>query len=211
MPKVKIPRKSTSIDMTAMCDVAFLLLTFFILTSKFKPNEPVAVDIPSSISQIKLPETDVMLITLDRNGRVFFDMDGQEHRKNLLAKMGERYKINFTDMEFKQFSLASSVGMPVAQLQGWLALSPNERNSPTIKYPGIPCDTSSTLEGNELADWVLFARQTNPRLRIAIKGDREANYPGLQKVVATLQNRKVNKFNFITALEGAPTAAASVE
>ena len=69
MPKVKVPRKSTSVDMTAMTDVAFLLLTFFMLATKFKPDEPVVVDTPSSISEIKLPESGIMQITIDKQGR----------------------------------------------------------------------------------------------------------------------------------------------
>ena len=90
MSKVKVPRKSTSVDMTAMTDVAFLLLTFFMLATKFKPDEPVIVDTPSSISEIKLPESDIMLLTIDKDGRVFFGIDGllligrQFHQKEFL-------------------------------------------------------------------------------------------------------------------------------
>ncbi len=72
MPKVKIPRKSTLIDMTAMCDVAFLLLTFFMLTTQFKSDESVIVDTPSSISEIKLPDTDILNITVTADGKLFF-------------------------------------------------------------------------------------------------------------------------------------------
>ena len=88
MPKVKIKRKSTAIDMTAMCDVAFLLLTFFMLTSNFTQKEPVAVDTPSSISEIKIPDRNIMLILVDPTGKVFFGIDGQENRIQLLTKMG---------------------------------------------------------------------------------------------------------------------------
>ena len=76
MSKVKIPRKSTLVDMTAMCDVAFLLLTFFMLTSNFTKKEPVVVNTPSSISEIKIPETDILMILVDSKGKIFVGIDG---------------------------------------------------------------------------------------------------------------------------------------
>ena len=59
MPKVKIKRKSTFVDMTAMTDVAFLLLTFLLLTANFLKQEAVVVSAPSSVSEIKIPETNI--------------------------------------------------------------------------------------------------------------------------------------------------------
>ena len=91
MPKVKIPRKSTWQDMTAMCDVAFLLLTFFILTSNFQNKEPVQISTPSSISEIKIPERDIMMILIDKDGKVFFGIDGQDKREEMLREMGKIY------------------------------------------------------------------------------------------------------------------------
>ena len=99
MPKVKIARKSTLVDMTAMCDVAFLLLTFFMLTTKFKPNDPVVVDMPKSVSEIKLPQSDIMTITVNKQGQVYFGIDGQFTRKKLLEKIGEKFNIQFTESE----------------------------------------------------------------------------------------------------------------
>src|ERR1700744_4625808 len=90
MPKVKIPRKSTSVDMTAMCDVSFLLLTFFILTSKFKPTEPVAIDIPSSRSEITV--TDAIKIAVDKDGKAYINYPSAKFRQVALEKMGEIYK-----------------------------------------------------------------------------------------------------------------------
>src|SRR4051812_20885258 len=114
MPKVKIKRKPGHIDMTAMTDVAFLLLTFFMLTTKFKPEEPFKVEIPSSISDVKIPESNLIQISVDREGKVFFGIDGQKTREELLSSMGVQYNITFTPDEAKQFSLISSFGVPVA-------------------------------------------------------------------------------------------------
>src|ERR1700742_2227861 len=114
MPKVKIPRKDISLDMTAMCDMAFLLLTFFMLTTKFKAQEPVTVDMPSSISEIKLPDKDMLTISIDKKGGVFFGVDDQNTRKILLEKIAQKYNISFTPSEIHEFSLLSTFGASVA-------------------------------------------------------------------------------------------------
>ena len=195
MPKVKVPRKSTSVDMTAMTDVAFLLLTFFMLATKFKPDEPVVVDTPSSVSQIKLPETDIMQLTIDKTGRVFFTVDGQKTREELFKRMAEKYKMTFTPEEIKQFTLESSFGVPMANMKQFLALKPEEKSK--TNFPGIPTDSTN----NELGDWIWQARLANNNVRIAIKGDRDANMPTVKRVIAIIQEKKVNRFNFITSLE----------
>lgn len=197
MPKVKIPRKSTMVDMTAMTDVAFLLLTFFMLATQFKPDEPVIVDTPSSTSEIQLPETGVMLITLSDSGKVYFGIDNQTLRSDLLAKVGAIYGVKFTDKQTKEFSLLSTVGMPVKMLPQYLDMTPDQRRG--IKQPGIPCDSTH----NELGDWVWQARMVENKIRIAIKGDKDAKYPAFKEVVQTLKDKKVHRYNFITTLERA--------
>lgn len=202
MPVVKVPRKSTAIDMTAMCDVAFLLLTFFMLTTKFKPDEPVVVDTPSSMSQIKLPEKDILMILIDKSSKVYFGIDGQQTRSKLLTKIGEKYSIAFTEPEKTEFALMGTIGIPIRQLKQYLGMDPEQRK--LITQTGIPTDSLN----NELGDWIYLARVSNPAFRIAIKGDRDASYPVVKRVIATLQEKKVNKFNFITSLEqsGEPVA-----
>jgi biopolymer transport protein ExbD len=195
MGKVKVHRSSTSIDMTPMVDLAFLLVTFFMLTTKFAPEEPLAVDMPTSVSEIKLPDTDILTISISKEGIVFFNMDGKYNREELISKMGEKYGIQFTPEEVHSFSLLSSMGVPVGNLKQFLDMSPTERK--LVKQPGIPCDSLN----NELADWVIFSRITNPKLRIAIKGDREAHYPSVKNVITTLIDKKVNRFNLITNME----------
>lgn len=195
MPKVKVPRKSTSVDMTAMTDVAFLLLTFFMLATKFKPDEPVVVDTPSSISEIKLPESDVILLTIDKDNRVFFGIDGQQTKEEILKRMAEKYSVKFTAAQIKEFSLLSTFGVPIAQLPALLNMKSDERLK--VAQPGIPCDSLN----NELADWIWQSRLVNNKVRVAVKGDRETGYPVVKQVIATLQDKKVNRFNFITSME----------
>ena len=195
MGKVKVHRASTSIDMTPMVDLAFLLVTFFMLTTKFAPEEPMAVDMPSSVSEIKLPDTDILTISISKEGSVFFNMDGKYNRQELLEKMGEKYNIQFSPEEVHSFSVMSSMGVPVGNLKQFLAMDSEQRKA--VRQPGIPCDSLN----NELSDWIVFSRITNPKLRIAIKGDQDADYPVVKNVINTLIERKVNRFNLITNLE----------
>ncbi|MFL5728828.1 MAG: ExbD/TolR family protein [Cytophagaceae bacterium] len=197
MPKVKVPRKSISLDMTAMCDMAFLLLTFFMLATKFKAPENVAVDIPSSISTIKLPEKDMMIISVASDGRIFFSLDGQPNRKELLDKMSGIYNIKFTESEKSHFALMENSGFPIHTLKGVLNLGKDIVN---VNEPGIPCDSST----NELKDWILSARLVNPKARIAVKGDINTDYKVIERIIQTLQKQRINKFNLITSLEAKP-------
>ena len=139
MSKHKLPRKSTHIDMTAMCDVAFLLLTFFMLATKFKPDEPVVVRTPSSISEIPMPENSI-LITVDDKGRVFFDYDNKKAKEDLIQTISKEKGLNLTPDEIKAYSLGSSVGLPFNQLKSYLAMSPIDQKK--YQFQGIPIDTS---------------------------------------------------------------------
>lgn len=199
MPKVKIPRKSTWQDMTAMCDVAFLLLTFFMLTSNFTAQEPVLVNTPSSISEIKIPETNIARILVDPAGKVFFSLDGQENRVGILKKMGEKFNITFTDEEYKEFSTINSFGVPIALMKNFLALKPDQREL-RENLVGIPADSTD----NQLRFWIGYSRQVNPKIVIAIKADQTTPYPVVKKVFGTLQDLKENRFNLITGLEVNP-------
>lgn len=199
MPKVKVPRKSILIDMTAMCDVAFLLLTFFMLTTQFKSDESVIVDTPSSISEVKLPDTDILNITVTADSRVFFSIDNKNFaRERLIKKISEKYEMPFTEKETKAFELTGSIGMPIAQLKSWLNLDEYERKN--YQQPGIPIDSTN----NELGAWIMQGRLSNPNVRITVKGDQNCPYPVIKSVINTLQSKNVNKFNLITDLESNP-------
>ena len=200
MPKVKVPRKSTLIDMTAMCDVAFLLLTFFMLTTQFKTDESIIVDTPSSISEIKLPDTDILNITINREGKVFFSLDNKNFsRERLLQRISEKYpELQFTAEEEKAFVLTGSVGVPINQLKGYLDLEDEERKM--YSQPGIPVDSTN----NELGIWIMQGRLSNPNVRITVNADQFCAWPVVKQVINTLQDKNVNKFNLITDLEVDP-------
>jgi biopolymer transport protein ExbD len=195
MGKVKVHRTPPSLDMTPMVDLAFLLVTFFMLTTTFAPEEPVVVDIPKSVSEIILPDKDRIIITVADDGRVFFDMDNQGARKQMLQFMGDKYGVSFTPQQQQSFAILQGFGLPVNTLPSFLDMDPDQRR--TVQQPGIPADSVN----NQLADWVVFARMSNPKVRIAVKGDRDTNYEVVERVINTLIDRKVLRFNLITGLE----------
>ena len=129
MPKVKIPRKSTSVDMTAMCDVAFLLLTFFILTTKFRPQEAVTIDIPSSTAQIPIPEKDIMMFQIAPDGRLFFGLDDQNTRLKLLERLSTTYELTLTQDQKDAFRLIETWGMDIRSLPDFLKMDPTARGA----------------------------------------------------------------------------------
>jgi biopolymer transport protein ExbD len=198
MPKVKPHRAPPSLDMTPMVDLAFLLVTFFMLISKFAPEEVVVVDTPSSTSDIKLPESDILTITVDKNGRIFYGVEGQHTKRELIDKMSAKYNIAFTEAEKAKFSNTASFGVPIANLKQ--VLNASESQVKNINQPGIPADSLN----NELGDWIYQTRLSNPKVRIAIKGDSDADVPTIKKVIKTLQDKKVNRFNLITDMEAKP-------
>ena len=196
MAKVKVKRKSTFIDMTAMSDVTVLLLTFFILTSTFIQKEPVTVTTPGSVSEIKIPESDILQILVDPQGKVFMTLDKQEDRVEVLKKVGEEYGITFTPEEINKFRLANSFGVPISQMKAFLALSEDEQDA-TLKELGIPTDSTD----NQFKVWVKSAREQNRNLRIAIKADQTTPYPEIKTIMTSLQDIRENRYNLITSLK----------
>ena len=196
MGRAQIKKKSTFIDMTAMSDVTVLLLTFFMLTSTFVKKEPVQVFTPASVSEIKIPETNILQILVDPQGKIFMSLDKQPDMKAVLEKMGEEYGVDFTPEQEKKFVTASTFGVPMRSMQKFLDL-PTEQQDKLLKNEGIPCDSTD----NQFKSWVRNARQVNPDLRIAIKADASTPYAVIKNVMSSLQDLRENRYNLITSLK----------
>ena len=196
MGRAKIKKKSTFIDMTAMSDVTVLLLTFFMLTSTFVKKEPVQVFTPASVSEIKIPETNILQILVDPQGKIFMSLDKQPDMKAVLEKMGEEYGVDFTPEQEKKFVTASTFGVPMRSMQKFLDL-PTEQQDKLLKNEGIPCDSTD----NQFKSWVRNARQVNPDLRIAIKADASTPYAVIKNVMSSRQDLRENRYNLITSLK----------
>ena len=197
MGRAQIKKKSTFIDMTAMSDVTVLLLTFFMLTSTFVKKEPVQVNTPASVSEIKIPETNVLQILVDPSGKIFMSLDKQQDMQAVLESMGEEYGIKFTPEQQKRFTLASTFGVPIRSMQKFLDL-PEEQRDKILKNEGIPCDSTD----NQFKAWVRNARAANADLRIAIKADAKTPYSVIKNVMNSLQDLRENRYNLITSLKG---------
>lgn len=199
MGRFKIKKQDVYIDMTAMSDVTVLLLTFFMLTSTFIKPEPVKVNTPGSVSDIKIPESNIITILIESNGRVFLSMDKKGDLMSVLDQMQDKYGVSFNSAEKRAFGLSPAFGVPMAQMKAFLDL-PEEEQTAYLKSsanPGVPCDSLH----NEFKDWIKCARDVNPDLRIAIKADAKSLYKIIKNVMNSLQDIKENRYNLITSLK----------
>jgi biopolymer transport protein ExbD len=205
MPRAKIPRKSTTIDMTAMCDVAFLLLSFFILATKFKPPEALSVTTPSSVSSKVAPEKNVVLITMDHDGKVYFSVsDGNKsEKKDIIDDINTSKNLGLTDAEKKNFAgnPTAYIGVPFSQLKSYLDKTTEQLKG--VNLAGIPCQDSTN---NELVDWIRAAVGAfqGAKMNLLVKGDDAAKYPSFQGVIIAFKKNDQLKFQLVTSPVSAP-------
>ena len=199
MARVKPKRHNIRVDMTAMTDVSFLLLTFFILTAQFAKPDVETITTPSSISEKLLPDGSLMTILSTTDGRFYFTpVENGTERMALLNNMGEKYGMTFTDKEKAAFANVESVGVPMNQLKGFLDLPDDDRKAFKSKT-GIPMDSTK----KELIDWVQQSLAVNPDYKLAIKGDVETKYPKVKALFEGLRDIDFLKFWLITSQETA--------
>jgi biopolymer transport protein ExbD len=201
MGRAKLPRKSTNIDMTAMCDVAFLLLSFFILTTKFKPSEAIAVETPSSVSSKVAPNKDFVLVTIDKDGKVFLTIDDKQKRETIANSLNATKNLGIDVNAFKN---ASFVGASFSGLKSFLSLS--EENRKGDQLPGIPCKDSTD---NELIVWMQVVNEAyaGAKMDLLLKGDNVAKYPAFKNVLTAFKRNGIQKFQMVTNPENAPAGS----
>lgn len=203
MARPKIPRKSTSVDMTAMCDVAFLLLSFFILTTKFKPAESITVETPSSVSSKVAPEKDVTLVSVTKDGKVYVSLDNESVKEEVANQLNANNGAGLTPADIKAFKKANFYGTPISQVKAALQVPTDKLKAESL--PGIPAQDSSH---NELIPWmraiVAAHSSTGTKLNIIFKGDNLAKYPAFKNVIDAFKKNDQFKFQMVTNAEGVP-------
>lgn len=200
MARVKPKRHGVITDMTAMCDVAFLLLTFFILTTQFKKPDVEQIKPPSSISEKLLPDASLMTINATPDGKFYFQpVENASERVALLDKMGQKYGITFDNKQKAAFQKVQAIGVPMNKLKGYLDMSEDEQKN--YKSPtGVPMDSTN----KQLIDWVKESLSVNPDYKLAIKGDVTTQYPKVKGLFEGLRDIDFLKFWLITSQEGKP-------
>lgn len=201
MPSLRSIRKKPELDMNPMVDMAFLLVSFFMMATTFKAELPEEVRIPASTSEIKIPEKGLCTITIGSEGTVYFGLDNTHQRAKLLDALSGQYGIEFTEDQRYQFSLISGFGVPVAELPA--LLDARIANQP-FAQSGIP----NSQDADELRQWILKAHMAQPRLRFAINADGEARWPQVEQVIELLRDLNITRFNIITELKSPADAPA---
>jgi len=208
MPSVKIAKKSTDTDMTPFVDIAFLILSFFIMATKFKPEEPVPITTPGSVLSQKMPESNAVLITIDSTNRVFFSVLSEKDTSvygQIIRDLNTSKGLNLSGEEMGNYKRTYAVGVPFGGLKQLLATPASEQKN--IKQTGIPIMDSAS---NELVWWISEAKKAfaGQRLQFLIKGDQQSKYPAFEAVVSALKRNEEFKYNLVTSLEDVPKGSA---
>lgn len=206
MPSVKIAKKAADTDMTPFVDIAFLILTFFIMATKMKPPEPVEITTPNSVSSKALEQRDALLIEMDKSGRVFFTMETEKPGDNalkydLIKNLNQTRNLGLTEDEMKSFVKSPTVGVPFAKLKSYYSLSEDQRK--TVAQEGVPVTDTTN---NELYYWVRDAISVFAGRKISylVKGDNNAKYPVFKGIIDALRKNDQNKYQLITSPESVP-------
>ncbi len=199
MARAKIKRGSTSIDMTPMCDVAFLLLTFFILAAQFKPAEAIEVITPGSVSNKVAAQKDYLTVTISKDNKVFVNMD-PAIKGDVLDELGKERNMSFSEQDKKNFINSQFIGVPISQLKQFDQLRPEQVKGTDL--PGIPIDSTN----NELQAWVsaVVNARMGEKMNYLIKGDSRAKYPTFKQVINAFEKNDQYKYYLITSSEGVP-------
>ena len=205
MPSVKLPRKSTDTDMTPFVDVAFLILSFFMLATKFKPPEPVEITTPGSVNSSKLPESNAVLIIIDSANRVFFSVLSEKDKSKpdaVIQGINSSRTLGLSNAEMANYRQTFAVGVPFGNLKQLLGLNPKEQAA--LKVPGIPVLDSAN---NELVWWIAESKKAfaGESLKYLIKGDAKSKYPTFEAVISALKRNDEFKYNLVTALDDIPS------
>ena len=199
MAKIKIQKKDIWIDMTPMSDVMTLLLCFFMLTSTFLTPEPVSVTAPNSVSEVKIPEQDLLTILVTPEGKIFAGTENKNHMKTMMETMTDKFGVQLNANQQKHFLEDAMVGAPMAQLSTYLNLD-TEKMTEAIQTLGLPLDSINGGK-SEFQEWVTAARDANPDIKLAIKCDSKTPYSTIKKLMSELQDMNENRFQLITNLD----------
>ncbi|MCK9425099.1 MAG: biopolymer transporter ExbD [Ignavibacteriaceae bacterium] len=152
MARIKKKRVNVAVDMTPLVDVAFLLLTFFMMTTQFKPPEEVEVSLPSSHSELKVPEINLMSLWITKDSKIFLGFDAPYMMQTLFGK---------------EFRLKSA----------------------------------TEVKKEDLANLLMKARITNPKLRTILRGDVDVEYGIIADIIDILQKTQITRFAMVTNLK----------
>jgi biopolymer transport protein ExbD len=182
-----------------MSDVMTLLLCFFMLTSTFLTPEPIKVNTPSSVSEVKVPENDVLNILVSPEGNIYV---GSENKNTMIAMMEtvtDKFGVSLNGTQLKHFKEDAMIGAPMAVFTDYLSLE-TEKMAEEIQKLSIPLDS---IDGgkSEFQEWVSAAREANPDIRIAIKCDSKTTYAVVKKMMSELQDMNENRYQLITNLD----------
>jgi biopolymer transport protein ExbD len=182
------------------------------LATKFKPEEPIEVTTPNSVSSITLPEKDAFMVSIDKGGRVFVSLDNPQFKQVLIENLNQTRNLGLTPAEVKTFVNSPSIGVPFSQLKSLLSLNPEEESTKRaiLAQQGIPCADST---GGELYFWVRDAlvAYSGRKLNLLIKSDNETKYPVFKNVLNAFKKNDQNKFLLVTSPEDAPAGTALYE